>query len=303
MGRPTTIWPRCAARGRGRGRGRVGAGQVNPAAASSAVKLTRKTSSACAGLRPSSVRSDSQNDHTLIACRPSSNCWRCGSASSLSSQGEDPGHLGLRVGQRQRLVTPELPGERLMKAGGPPAGTHLLQDPGPLADEQCDPHGPRLVRVDPLDQRSQDLVIAAGRLDQQGLHVGELLPDGPQRDAGPLGDARRGRANVTLGVQGAHRIHDRPPRAVRTGGTTIRRLAFDGRRLAFDGWWPGAAGPLGGTFRSRHDIHPVLGLQPAELSARPVMVSQDTRRRPTRFCSPWGRPSRRPGRRLRGPPF
>ena len=83
------------------------------------------------------------------------------------------------------------------RAGGPPASWgHLLQDPGPLAGEQGDPYGQRLVRIDPLHQGSQDLVVAAIRLDQQRLHVGELLPDRAQRHASPLSHAQGGRAKL-----------------------------------------------------------------------------------------------------------
>lgn len=51
------------------------------------------------------------------------------------------------------------------------------------------------------------------------------LPHRPQRHPGPLGNPRGGRAQVTLGMQRAHRVNDRPAGPVRPGGPAIRRLA------------------------------------------------------------------------------
>ena len=67
---------------------------------------------------------------------------------------------------------------------------------------------------------------------------------------GPLGHPRRGRAEVTLGMQLPHRIDDCQARAVRPGGAAVRRLAIAVR--------PGAAARRsGGGPRSRHDNHQV----------------------------------------------
>ena len=115
-----------------------------------------------------------------------------------------------------------------MHPGRPPGGRHLLEHPGALRDERLDPGGERLVGIDPAHQRPLDLPVPPDRLDQQRLPVGELLPHGAQRDAGPGGDPGNGRAQVAFGVQGAHRVEDRPARPVRAGRSAVRGLDVSG---------------------------------------------------------------------------
>jgi len=125
-------------------------------------------------------------------------------------------------------VVPQLIGERFVDAGRPPRRSHLLKDAGPLADERLDPRGQRLIWVDPVHQRPEDLLVPVDRLDQQRFHVGELLPDGAQRHARSLSDPRSSRAQVTFGMQDPHGVYDGAPGPVRPGGATVRRLHLVG---------------------------------------------------------------------------
>ena len=109
----------------------------------------------------------------------------------------------------------------MVNACGPPSGSHLLKHPGPLPDERVHPRGERLIRVDPAHQRSLDLSVPPDRLDKEGFAVGKLLPHRAQGDPCPGGNARNGRAQVTLGVQRAHRVEDRPACPVRPGGAAV----------------------------------------------------------------------------------
>ena len=226
------------------------------------MNVWRKSSSAWSRPRPSSVRSDSQNDQMLIACRPSSSHWRRFPGKLGQLRREDRLKLRLGLRQRHRATARERGGERLVNAGRPPARGHLLQDPRPLAGEDRDPRAQRQAGVDPFGQRSQDLEVAAIRLDQQRLHVSELLPDGAHRHPGPLGDARGGRPEVTLGVQRAHGVDDRAARAERPRGAAIRRLAVTGRLAE-------GSRPFDGILHTRHNSQLHIRARPRQaLGAR-----------------------------------
>ena len=139
-------------------------------------------------------------------------------------RGEDVLDLGPAGRISPPPVAGQLIGERLVDARRAPGGSHLLQHPSTLGDERLDPRRQRLILVNPGDQRALDLPVAPDRLDQQCLSVGELLPHGSQRNAGPRGDPGDGGAKVPLGVQGSHRLQDRPAGAVRACRATVRRL-------------------------------------------------------------------------------
>jgi len=81
----------------------------------------------------------------------------------------------------------------------------------------------RKIGRDRADDLQQDLQVPAAGLEQQRLHVREVLPHGAQRHPGAGCHPRGGGPQVTLGVQGAHRVHDGPPGLVRPGHPAVGR--------------------------------------------------------------------------------
>ena len=140
------------------------------------------------------------------------------------------------AGVPPRPLALQLVGERLMHPGRPPSRGHFLKNPSSLGNERIDPRRQRLVRVDPLHERSLYFAIAPDRLEQERLTVGKLLPDSPQRYARARGDSGHRRAQITLGVQGTHCVEDGAASAVRACSASVRRLDVDGIELGLVGW-------------------------------------------------------------------
>src|SRR5439155_18558654 len=83
-------------------------------------------------------------------------------------------------------------------------------------------------RVDRADQGLDPLDLPGGRRREQRLEVLEVLVDRPDRDAGPLGDAGRGRRHVAILDQREERVDDRPAGPPRPCDPTVDASA-DGR--------------------------------------------------------------------------
>ncbi len=136
-------------------------------------------------------------------------------------RGEDLLDLGPASRVPALPVTLQLVGERLLYACGPPGRSHLLEHPRPLRDERIYPGGEGLVGIDPAHQGPLDLAVPPDRLDKEGFPVSELLPNRAQGNPGPGSDPWNCRTQVTLDVQRAHRVQDRPACPVRTGRTAV----------------------------------------------------------------------------------
>ena len=136
-------------------------------------------------------------------------------------RGEDLLDLGTAARIPALPVALQLVGERLLYACGPPGRSHLLEHPRPLRDERIHPGGERLIGIDPADQGPLDLAVPPDRLDKEAFPVSELLPNGPQRDPCPRSDPGNCRTQVSLDMQRAHRVQDRPAGPVRTGRTAV----------------------------------------------------------------------------------
>ena len=107
--------------------------------------------------------------------------------------------------------------ERLHKERGAPHRRDGFEQPGPLLYEGIEAWRERTVGRDRDGETAEAVGLTVGRGSEQRLEVREVMEHAPQRNAGPLRDARRRRAQIAFTHQLEQGIDDQParPRAAR----------------------------------------------------------------------------------------
>ena len=139
---------------------------------------------------------------------------RFSSAATFDSSGANAAIAAARIRSRACLSRfAKARSKRLHQNGGAAHRRQRLEQPPALRREFLDPPRKWQRDGDWSGERLDALGLAVGELAIDRFEIVEMMKHDPQRDAGPFGDARCGRAQVAFVEKIEQRIDHRMPRA------------------------------------------------------------------------------------------